>query len=600
MIERQPLVSALTSTSRAERPVWAGRRQHGSRERGADWRRVCLEFVVWVAIIGLGGLPEGYAEPRPDVVGLKLGQGTLQEFFDLYTSETATNLILDDGVPRDRKVNITAESLPLERLFEVVLAANDLGSRHIAPGTYLVFPLAKAGAYRGKPEIRKFSLTKTAIDVPQLKQILAERFPGTQVYLDPKNLDTVLMLGAPDVLEQAGDFFSQISASLNKVKQVFVPLRNLDPTTTMALLKSLDPDTGIFESPGKNGLIISGNHTEELEALLRRIDLEPSQEIRVFEVTYQDLSKLAPLLQALDEKAKVLALGDFHKIVVQANGQTMALIERAIEAVDQPKKQVLFDLQLVEVDVEALAKLGVQLTQNGFTIAEIKGLIETKTYPLLLNLLKDEKSARILARPSLKVLVGSTGRVTIGDRIPLEVAATSQTESGAVLKFNTQLQWVDAGIKFIVEKVMVHRDNKTSLELKTEVSSVTGLSPKGHPILRTREAETSLLLGDGETAILAGLINREDRVTIAKVPYLSRLPLLGRIFQAHDRRRNNSEILLFVTAHVQHEPAEIATTAIPSEASERVLASAPSDVRRSKSYEAMVEQLRKKIRVPGR
>jgi general secretion pathway protein D len=66
----------------------------------------------------------------------------------------------------------------------------------------------------------------------------------------------------------------------------------------------------------------------------------------------------------------------------------------------------------------------------------------------------------------------------------------------------------------------------------------------------TRNANTTLRLKDGETQVLAGLINDEDRRSAGQVPGLARLPVLGRLFQDKSDTVNKTEVVLLITPHV--------------------------------------------------
>ena len=121
----------------------------------------------------------------------------------------------------------------------------------------------------------------------------------------------------------------------------------------------------------------------------------------------------------------------------------------------------------------------------------------------MLQILDEGKYAKTLAQPNVRVIEGEEAKVTIGDRIPLEVAATAQTDAGSTLKLNTQLTWVDVGIKMTVQKVQVNPDNSIRMGLKAEVSSVVGSTKQGYPQIRTREAASILREANGGSVVMA-------------------------------------------------------------------------------------------------
>jgi len=153
----------------------------------------------------------------------------------------------------------------------------------------------------------------------------------------------------------------------------------------------------------------------------------------------------------------------------------------------------------------------------------------------------------------VRVIEGEEAKVTIGDRIPLEVAATAQTDAGSTLKLNTQLTWVDVGIKMTVQKVQVNPDNSIRMGLKAEVSSVVGSTKQGYPQIRTREAASILREANGGSVVMGGLFSNEDRQRINQVPVVSQVPLVGWLLRDNNKEKTQTEIIMIVTARLAEE-----------------------------------------------
>jgi type II secretory pathway component GspD/PulD (secretin) len=166
----------------------------------------------------------------------------------------------------------------------------------------------------------------------------------------------------------------------------------------------------------------------------------------------------------------------------------------------------------------------------------------------LLRVLNEGKDAKILAEPNLRVIEGEEAKVTIGDRIPLEVEATATTDSGSVLKLNTQLQWVDVGIKMTVKDVNVGPNSGINIKIKGEVSSVVSQTKQGYPQIRTREAESTLRVQSGDSIIMGGLISKEERETRTRIPIIGNIPLFGGLARGRDSEKSGNEIVMVVTA----------------------------------------------------
>ena len=113
--------------------------------------------------------------------------------------------------------------------------------------------------------------------------------------------------------------------------------------------------------------------------------------------------------------------------------------------------------------------------------------------------------------------------------------------------------YLDVGLKLDVEPT-VQLDNDVIIKVGLEVSNlmrqVAGPGGSTAYEIGTRTSSTSLRLNDGETQILAGLINDEDRRSAAGMPGLSGMPLLGRLFGVQTDTRNKTEVVLLITPRI--------------------------------------------------
>jgi len=138
--------------------------------------------------------------------------------------------------------------------------------------------------------------------------------------------------------------------------------------------------------------------------------------------------------------------------------------------------------------------------------------------------------------------------VQIGEKLP--VFTTTSTANVGV---SASVTYIDVGLKLEVEP-SVQLDNDVVMKVNLEVSNLIGQvnGPQGSIAYRvgTRNATTSLRLRDGETQVLAGLINNEDRKSVAGVPGVSELPVVGRLFGVHGDTTNKTEVVLLITPHV--------------------------------------------------
>jgi general secretion pathway protein D len=138
--------------------------------------------------------------------------------------------------------------------------------------------------------------------------------------------------------------------------------------------------------------------------------------------------------------------------------------------------------------------------------------------------------------------------VHIGERVPVIT-----TTAGATGFVSESVNYLDVGLKLEVEPV-VNLEDDVSIKMGLEVSNISqeDRSRAGTVsyTVGTRNAATTLRLRDGETQVLAGLINDEDRRSASQVPGLSSLPLVGRLFANNSDTVNKTEIVLLITPRV--------------------------------------------------
>jgi general secretion pathway protein D len=277
----------------------------------------------------------------------------------------------------------------------------------------------------------------------------------------------------------------------------------------------------------------------------------------------------------IDEKLNIVVLRD--------TPDAIRLAERLIEAVDLAEPEVMLEIEVLEISRSKLTELGISYpeqigygllqpsTQTSVTTAtgflsetttlggalstgmvdlnNRGGLTSYVTNPaLLLNLKNHVGDGSLLANPRIRVKNREKAKIHIGEKLPI-FTTTSTANVGVA----ASVSYLDVGLKLDVEP-MVHLnydvDIKVGLEVSSIVKEVTGPASSLAYQVGTRSATTILRLKDGETQVLAGLINDEERSSANRLPGLGDLPVVGRLFSSQRDNRNKTEIVLLVTPRV--------------------------------------------------
>lgn len=296
---------------------------------------------------------------------------------------------------------------------------------------------------------------------------------------------------------------------------------------------------------------------------------------RSFYLTNADPKQVQSLVRTVAKSRDIFVDERLNLLVVRDTPEVMRLVERLVQNVDLPDPEVMLDLQVMEVSSNKLDQLGLSwpTTINyGLPAASTATLVDSRqglrwsaANPLVVATLKGSSDAtNLLANPKIRARNKEKAKVLLGEKLP--VFTTTSTANVGV---SASVSYLDVGLKLDIEP-RVQLDNDVSIKVELEVSSITGkvAGPSGSLAYQvgTRQASTTLRLKDGETQILAGLINDQESRSSAGIPGLHDMPVAGRLFGTTTDSHNKTEVVLLITPHIVRnltQPAA-AGSAMPS------------------------------------
>lgn len=162
--------------------------------------------------------------------------------------------------------------------------------------------------------------------------------------------------------------------------------------------------------------------------------------------------------------------------------------------------------------------------------------------------LQNESVLQILAEPNLVTTNGKEASFLVGGEFPVPVVQGT-ANAGAVT-----VQFREFGIRLLFTPTLT--ENKTiKMHLRQEVSTIdiaNSVTLNGFtiPALSSRRAETDIELAEGQTFVVAGLLDNRETESYSRIPGLSSLPILGVLFKSKDVRQNRTELVMLVTPEV--------------------------------------------------
>jgi general secretion pathway protein D len=200
---------------------------------------------------------------------------------------------------------------------------------------------------------------------------------------------------------------------------------------------------------------------------------------------------------------------------------------------------------------------------NGLTLADVQhqnpSTIGLSPLSATLTALKNSGLADTLASPRIRARNKEKARILIGSRVPVITNSVTPTNTAAVV--TGSVQYLDVGLSLNVQPT-IYEDGDVAIKVGLEDSLITNqITTSSGTIaytISTRNADTLLRLKDGETQILAGLIQDSETRSISGIPGLSEIPGLGRLFGSHTNDREKSELVLSITPRIIRAPGHAA------------------------------------------
>lgn len=282
---------------------------------------------------------------------------------------------------------------------------------------------------------------------------------------------------------------------------------------------------------------------------------------RTFYLVNADPKQAQALVRTVAKSRDIFVDERLNLLVVRDTPEVMRLVERLIQNIDLADPEVMMEVEVMEVSDDKLDSLGLTWPTTasygvpGSTapLKSFTGLQAFTTNPLALaTLMASHGSSNILANPKIRARNREKAHVLLGEKLP--VFTTTSTPVNATISNAVSVTYVDVGVKLDVEP-QVQLDNDVTIKVALEVSSITAKvsDPSNTSVayqVGTRQATTTLRLRDGETQILAGLINDTESRNAAGIPELYDLPILGRLFGLTTNERKKTQVILLITPHI--------------------------------------------------
>jgi len=303
---------------------------------------------------------------------------------------------------------------------------------------------------------------------------------------------------------------------------------------------------------------------------------------------------------ALRQYAALDLVQEQNAIVVTGPADVVAATVAFVEAIDRPVQQLLLEVLVVEFETSGLRRMGVTFLggllptagaapapeappgwhgylfgagadQRGGIDAMADGAAATRLlnfwsdllgirsigrlpadFYVRLQALEHAGRAEVRSRPHIATLNGHTANITVGTSQYYLLRSVLPYGSGGVFGGEEieHFEYVQADVRLDITPWVTGDGGVTAVIRPSFTTPVGPFDPRIPPALQRWSVDTSVRLRDGETFMIGGLIQERAHVTENRIPFLGRLPLIGRLFRNSERRRGTSELVIFITPHV--------------------------------------------------
>ena len=279
---------------------------------------------------------------------------------------------------------------------------------------------------------------------------------------------------------------------------------------------------------------------------------------------------------SVSSSADGVRIGVSHEsntLIITAPASKWLQIKKILDEIDRTPGQVLIEASILEVTLTNELQLGVDWQVVGaggkLNVANIGNAAAAvapsfpgfsltyldKNIQTAVNALKSVTEVEVISAPKIIALDNHVAKLEVGDQVPVTVQASQSTATpNAPLVASTEYR--DTGVILSVTP-RISGDDKVILDIDQEVSSVAKTTSSGidSPTIQQRRLQSSLMLRDGASVALGGLISDNRTKTNSGLPWAKDLPVIGAAFRTTDHSVNRTELIVLITAKIIKDAA---------------------------------------------
>ncbi|GAB6100360.1 hypothetical protein JCM16358_22390 [Halanaerocella petrolearia] len=286
---------------------------------------------------------------------------------------------------------------------------------------------------------------------------------------------------------------------------------------------------------------------------------------KVFKLKNSKPDKIKKSLQQFISQDKIAVDKRSKSLIITAYKKEMKAIAKVIKKLDQPQRQVIIEARIEDVSYDKLKDLGINwsFAQEGSAGEKVwdsdtggsngSGVLPSgrlnigdvsMNYNSIIKALKSTGDSTTLANPRIATVDGKEAVIDVGREVPI-VKKEADKDAGTT---TTSVSFKNVGTVLRLTP-QINSNDQIRLNIKPEVSSVYDWQGD-YPVINTKKVETNIIVEDGKTIVIGGLISESEIEKLSEVPLLSSVPIFGKLFQSRNKTKEKRELIIFITPKI--------------------------------------------------
>ncbi|WP_321329472.1 hypothetical protein [uncultured Ilyobacter sp.] len=262
-------------------------------------------------------------------------------------------------------------------------------------------------------------------------------------------------------------------------------------------------------------------------------------------------------------------------LLVIASSEEADTLKSIMDKIDVPELQVVIEARILEVQEGTGRDWGMSWGYNSNNLTEADssdgsggylsgtdsyydasslsdgitlglGLLGSDQFSAVYRNVVEDSSTEILAKPVITTLNGKKATIELTEEVPYKELEYVSDSGDAT---STSYEFKDVGITLEVTPAITD-DGMIKIEVTPEISEVTGYTDDGVPYVSSRKVETNVIVRNGQTLAIGGLIKDTKSTTSTEDPFFSKIPILGYLFKSSSNEKSKTNLMIFITPKI--------------------------------------------------